>query len=135
MKGLLQKLDAFRFNYQHMDCLYRLFKYKFSGEIVVKSVQLFDIVQRSVHFNKQKRGGDRVPSIAKKKLLRKKYKNHLLSFFRSNLTQTSRSVFADRIENFGKTKLELELIKVADCFLDDHGKHTGRIVSFKIKFL
>ena len=29
---LLQKLDAFRFNYQHLDCLYAIFKYRFSGK-------------------------------------------------------------------------------------------------------
>ena len=41
-KELLQKLDAFCFNYQHVDCLYTLFKYGFSGKTVIKSGQLFD---------------------------------------------------------------------------------------------
>ena len=36
-KELLQKLDAFCFNYQHVDCLYTLFKYRFIGKIVAKS--------------------------------------------------------------------------------------------------
>ena len=35
IKELLQKLDEFCFNYQHVDCLYILFKYRFSGKIVV----------------------------------------------------------------------------------------------------
>ena len=35
IKELLQELDAFSFNYQHVDCLYTLFKYRFSGKIVV----------------------------------------------------------------------------------------------------
>ena len=39
---LLQKLDAFCFNYQHVDCLYTLFKNRFSGKSVVKSAQRFD---------------------------------------------------------------------------------------------
>ena len=30
-----KKLDAISFNYQHMDCLYTLFKYRFSGKKVV----------------------------------------------------------------------------------------------------
>ena len=72
---LLQKLDALCFNYQHVDCLYTLFKYRFSGKIVLKSGQIFDNLQRAVHFNQQNRGVVRMRSIAKKRLLRKKFKN------------------------------------------------------------
>ena len=138
IKELLQKLDAFCFNYQHqhVDCLYTLFKNRFNGKIVIKSGQLFDYLQRAVHFNQQNRGVERMPSIAKKRLLRKKYKKHLLSSFqKSKSTQTSGSVFADRIEQVKKTKFELELIKIVDCFLDGHGNYTSNLVSFKIKSL
>ena len=77
-----------------------------------------------------------MPSIAKKRLLRKKYKKHLLSSFqKAKSTQTSGSVFADRIEQVKKTKFELQLIKNADCFLDSHGNYTINLVSFKIKSL
>ena len=72
IKEVLQKLETFCFNYQHVDCLYKRFKYRFSGKIVVKSGQLFDNLQRAVQFNHQNRGVDRMPSIAKKRLLRKK---------------------------------------------------------------
>ena len=72
IKKLLQKLDAFCFNHQQVDCLYTLFKYRFSGKIVVKSGQVFDNLQRAVHFNQQNRGVERLLSIAKKRLLRKK---------------------------------------------------------------
>ena len=99
IKELLQKLDAFCFNYQHVDCLYTLFKYRFSDKNVIKSGQIFGNLQGAVHFNKENRGVDRKPSIAKKRLLRKKYKKHLLSSFqKTKSTQTSGSVFADRIE-------------------------------------
>ena len=119
---LLKKLGAFCFNYQHVDCLFTLFKYRFSGKIVVKRGQLFDNLQRAVHCNQQNRGVDRMPSIAEKRLLRKKYKKHSLSSFQNTKsTQTSGSVFADRIEQVKKTKFELELIKSVDCFLDGHG--------------
>ena len=77
IKDLLQKLDAFCFNYQHVDCLYTLFKYHFQCKIFIKGGQLFDNLQRAVHFNQQKRGVERMPSIAKKRLFRKKYKKHL----------------------------------------------------------
>ena len=136
IKELLQKLDGFCFNYQQVDCLYTLFKYRFSGKIVVKSGQLFDNLQRAVHFNQQNRGVDRMPSIAKKRLLRKKYKKHLLSSFqKTKSTQTSGSVLADRIEQLKKTIFELELIKIVDCFLDGHGNYSSNLVSFEIKTL
>ena len=65
IKELLQKLEAFCFNYQHVDCMYTLLKYRFSGKIVVKNGQLFDNVQRAVHFNHENREVDKMPSIAK----------------------------------------------------------------------
>ena len=134
IKDLLQKLDAFCFNYQHVDCLYTLFKYRFSGKIVVKSGQLFDKLQGAVHFNQQNRGVDRMPSIAKKRLLRKKYKKHLLrSFQKTKSRQTSGSVFADRIQQVEKTKFEIELIKIVDCFLDGYSNYSSSLVSFKLK--
>ena len=133
---MLQKLDAFCSNYQHVDCLYTLFKDRFSGKIVLKSGQLFDNLQRAVHVNLQNRAVDRMPRIAKKKLLRKKFKNNLFSSFeKTKSTQTSGPVFADRIEQVEKTKFELELIKILDCFLDGHCNCTSNLVSFKIKSL
>ena len=48
-----------------------------------------------------------MPSIAKKRLLRKKYKKHLLnSFQKTKSTQTSGSVFAEKIEQVKKTEFE-----------------------------
>ena len=128
---LLQKLDAFCFNDQHVDCLYTLFKYRFSGKTIINSGQFFEYLQRPVDFNQKYRGVD---SIAKKRLLRKNYKKHLLSSFqKTKSTQTSGSVFADRFEKVKKTKFELELIKNAYCFLDGHGNYTNNLVSSKVK--
>ena len=136
IKELLQKLDVFCFNYQHVDCLYTLFMYHFKDKIVIKSGQIFDNLQRAVHSNQQNIGVKRMPSIAKKRLLKKKYKKHLLrSFQKTKLTQTIGSVFADRIEQVKKNKIEIELIRIVDCFLDSHGTFTGDLASFKIKSL
>ena len=74
-KELLQKLDAFCFNYQHVDSLYTLFKYRSSVKIAPKSGQLFDNLQRAVHFNQQNRGVDRMLSIAKRSCWGKSTKN------------------------------------------------------------
>ena len=136
IEELLQKLDAFCFNYQQVNCLYTLFKNRFSGKIDIKSGQLFHNLQRAVDFNQQDRGVDRMPSIAKKSLLRKKYKRNLLSSFqKTKSTQTSGSLFADRIEQVKKTKSELGVIKIVNCFLDGHGNYTSNLVSFNMKSL
>ena len=77
-----------------------------------------------------------MPSIAKKRLLRKKFKRHFLSALQKNKsTQTSGSVFAEGIEKVKKTKFELELTKIVDCFLDGHGTYDTNLISFKIKSL
>ena len=49
--------------------------------------------------------------------------------------QISGSVFAERIEKVKKTKSELELIKIVDCFVDGHGNYDSNLVYFKIKSL
>ena len=80
---------------------------------IVKSAQRFDNLQKAVRFNQQNSGVHREPNIAKKRLLRKKYKKQLLSSFqKTKSTQTSGSVFADRNEQVKKTEFELELIKM-----------------------
>ena len=136
IKELLQKLDSFCFNYQHLDCLYKLFKYCFNGKSVIKCGQLFDTLQRAVHFSQQNRGLERMHSITKKRLFRIKYKKHLLRCFqKAKLTQMSGSVFADRIERVKKTKFELELMKIVDCFLNGHDKYAKNLVSSEIKSL
>ena len=105
-------------------------------EIIAKSGQVFDNVQRAVDCNNRRKEADRMPSIAKKRLLRKKYKKHLFSSFqRTKTTRTSGSVFAEMIEKVKKTKSEFELIKIVDCFLDGHGNFDSNLVSFKIKSL
>ena len=73
-----------------------------------------------------------MPSIAKKRLLSKKYKKHLFSSFqKTKIAQNSSSVFAERIEKVEKTNIELDLMKIVDCFLDGHGSYDSNLVSFK----
>ena len=136
VEELLRRLDTFCFTYQHVDCLYTLFKYRFSGKVVAKSGQVFDNVQGAVDFNQRNKGVDRVPSIAKKRLLRKNYTKHLFSSFqKTKSTQNGGSVFAERIEKVEKTKFELDFFKFVDCFLDGHGNYDSNLFSFKIKSL
>ena len=79
IQELLKKLDSFCFTYQHVDCLDTLFKYRFSGKVFAKSGQVFDNLQRAVDFNHRNKGVDRMPSIAKKRLLRKKKTKNICS--------------------------------------------------------
>ena len=75
-------------------------------------------------------------SIAKRRLLREKHKKQLFSSFqKTKTTQTSGSVFAERIEKVRKTEIEFELIKIVDYFLDGHCNFDSNLVSFKIKSL
>ena len=77
-----------------------------------------------------------MPNNAKKRLLRIKFKQYFMSALQKNKsTHTSGSVFAERIEKVKKTKFEMELIKIVDCFLDGHGNFDRNLVSFKIKSL
>ena len=136
VEELLKKLKTFCFTYQHVNFLYTLFKNRFSGKIIAKSGQVFDNVQRAVDFDQRKKRVHRKRSIAKKSLLRKKFKKHLFSSFqKTKTTQTSVSVSAERIEQVKKTKIELELIKNVDCFLDGHGIYDSNLVSFKLNNL
>ena len=85
----LQKFDAFWFNYQHVDCLYTLSKYRFRNKTVVKCRQFFDKLQREVLFNQQNREVDRMPSIAKKRLLRKRYKKTIVEILSKDQTNAN----------------------------------------------
>ena len=108
IKKLLEKLDTFCLDYQHMNCLYTLQKWPISGKCVVKSGYFFDNMQRVVIFNHQNRGMDRMASIAKKRLLSRKYRKHLLIFFqKTKSTQTSGSVFPDTIEQIIQSQKNL----------------------------
>ena len=117
VEELLKKLDTFCFTYQQVDCLYTLSKYRFIGKVIAKSGQMFENVQRAIDFNQRNKGVDRRPRIAKKRLLRKKYKKHLFSSFqKTKTTQKSGSVLAERIEKVKRTKFELDFIKIVECF-------------------
>ena len=79
---------------------------------------------------------DRMPSTAKKRLSRQKYKKQLLSSSqKTKSTQTGGSANADRIEQGRQTKFELDLIKILGCFLVGHGIYTNNLVFSNIKFL
>ena len=74
-------------------------------------------------------------ALQKKTLEEKVQKTFIQLLSKDKNTQTSGSVFAERIEKGKKTKFEFELIKIVDCFLDGYGNFDSKLVSFKIKSL
>ena len=72
IEELLQKLDRFCFTYQHVDCLYTLFKYHFKGKIIAKSGNVLDNVQRAISFNQKKQKSGQNAEYCKKEALEKK---------------------------------------------------------------
>ena len=135
VEELLQKLDPLCFTYQHVVCLYTLFKYRFKGILLSRVVKCLILCKEESILNK-KQGSRQNDQHLKKRLLRRKYRKHLLSSFqKTKSTQTSGSVIAERIKQVKKTKDELELIKSVDCLLDGYGSYCSKLVTFEIKSL
>ena len=73
---------------------------------------MFDNEQRP-----KKQGSEQNAQHCKKETVEKKYKKHLLTFLQeTKSTQTTGSVFAERIELVTKSKIELEALKFVQCF-------------------
>ena len=77
-----------------------------------------------------------MPSVAKKRLLRKKFKRHYLC---SNLKlasiQTIGSAFLERVRQVQNSKYENDLLKIIDCFSDGYGFVNSDHVNFSMKKL
>ena len=72
VEELLKTLDTFCFIYQHVACLYTLFKYRFSGKVIAKSGLVFDNMQRGVDFNHRKKGSGQKTEHCKKETIEEK---------------------------------------------------------------
>ena len=104
---LMQKLDTFSFTYQLVECLYSILKYRFDGKIVNKNGQVLDNIERAVRFNQRRKTVERMSSIAKKRLLRKKNKRHLLNSLQKTIsTQTSGSILQTGLKKLKRLNLK-----------------------------
>ena len=66
-------------------------------------------------------------------ILEEEAQKNFVEFLQKNkLTQTSGSVFADRMEQVKKSEFELEPRKFVGYFLDHHGNFIRNLVSFKV---
>ena len=102
---------------------------------VVKSLQLFEIVQRATYCNQRNRGLNRVPNFTDNIHSRKKSKKSLFSsVHEAKSTQTSGSVLADEKYQVKKTKFELQPIETVESFLDKYRYYTKNLVTFETAF-
>ena len=130
---VIGKQDRLCFTHENVDCFYTLFKFRFSGNLLVKFGELLDSLERVVSFNKVNKELDKIPSLAKKRFLRRKFNKHLLtSIQKSVAVQTSVSVFVEQDERAKRNKFEL--LKVTDCFLHGYRSYESNLVSFRINF-
>ena len=122
VKKILETIENLSYIYQTVDCLYTLYKHQFFGSILEESGVVFAQLTRAVEHNLENKCVEKVPSISKKRLSRKKFKRHLLRAEQRNAsTQTLGSSFLDRIHSLRNSNYESELIKIVDCLLDGHG--------------
>ena len=134
LSQIFQRLDKNIYIYQDIDCLYTLFKHRFYSSIVKSSGEMFNQLRRAVQHNLRWKDAKKMHSIAKKRLIRKKFKTHYLCSHQKLVsTQTLGSAFLDRIGKIQISKYESDLFKIIDCFNDCHGSVHSDYVSFEIK--
>ena len=95
---------------------------------------VFTQLKRAVQHNLENKFVEKLPSVSKKRLSRKKFQRHLLRSEQKNVsTQTLRLSFFDRIQSLKNSKYESELIKTVDCLLDGHGKIDNPMLYFEVR--
>ena len=107
LSQILQRLDKYQCIYQEIDCLYTLYKHRFFSSIVTSSGEVFNQLSCGVQHNLRSR---KTPSVSRKRLVRKKFKEHYLSSNQKLAsTQTLGSAFLDRIRKVQNSKYEHDL--------------------------
>ena len=111
-RELTQKLDAFCFIYQYVDCLFN-FSGTNSVAKLLSRVDDFLIMCRGQFISTAKREElTECPAWRKKNLEEKVQKNLLSPIQKNKSIQSDGSVFAGRLQQVRKTKFKLELLKI-----------------------
>ena len=130
---ILQRLDKHHFTYQIVDCIYTLYKHRFYFNIISSRGEVFNQLNRAVEHNLKCRIPEKLPSVAKKRLLRKKFKRQNISSAQMIAsTQTLGSAFLERIRKVQNSKYETDLLKFVDCFIDGFGIVNSERINFSI---
>ena len=111
-----------------------MFKHRFFSSNVTSSGEIFNQLSRAVQHNLQRKGAEKMPSIAKKPLSWKKIEKHYLySNQKLASTQTLGSAFLDRFRKAQNSKYEFDLFKIFDCIIICHDSVNSDYISFVIK--
>ena len=128
---ILQRLDKYHFTYQIVDCIYTLYKYRFYSNIISSRGEVFNQLNCAVEHNLKCRIPEKLLSVAKKRLLRKKFKRHYLSSAQKLApTQTLGSAFLERIRKVQNSKYDTDLLKFVDCCVDGYGTVNSERINF-----
>ena len=102
--------------------------------VISSTGEVFYELDHAVHHNLKWKGAEKRPSVAKKRLLRKKCKLHYLcSNQKLASTQTVGSAILERVRKVQNSKYEHELLKINDCFINGLGFVNSDHVNFSIK--
>ena len=130
-ESLLKKLNGSTFLYQHVDCVFTLYKFRFYGNIVRKNGEIIDELEKAVKYIESHKYLEKCPSITKKRLLRKKFCGRVPTVTTS--TQTCSYSFDKRIQMLRNSKYELDLLNIIDCMIDGQGSVYSKFVEFHCK--
>ena len=129
---ILQILDKYHFTVI-VDCIYTLYKYRFYLNFISSRGEVVNQLNRAVEHNLKCRIPEKLPSVAKKRQLRKKFKrDYLSSAQKLASTQTLGSAFLERNRKVQNSKYETDLLKIVDCFIDGYGTVNSERINFSI---
>ena len=102
---ILQRWVNFQFTFQIFDCLHTLYKYSFYSNVISSTGEVFNQRDCAVHHILKWKRSEKMPSVAKKKLLRTQFKrNDLCSNQKLASTQTIGSAFLKRVRKVQNPK-------------------------------
>ena len=113
--GLIQKVDAFCFTYQHVHFLHTLSNIGSLGKMM-KRMDICLMMCREQYVLNYEMGLNRRPSIAVKDYWRKGTKTLLSSFQKTKPTQIIGSVLVETSKQVSRTKFKLESKNFSDYF-------------------
>ena len=140
------KLLPISFQYQGVDCLFTIF-YNYFQSVIKLSGSIFLDLQAAVDFHRSfPKPIIRRPSIARKRLLRKRFKSYYAvnsytgsdtnSFSKTDnknkQTRVLSSTFASRISHILQTPLAVDLLNIVDMMCDGSGQYQSPSVDFKL---
>ena len=116
VEELLKNLHTFCFTYQHVDCLYTLFKYRFSGKVIAKSGLVLITWNEQLTLITETREWTECWALKKRDYWGKSSKSIYSAPFRRQKQRRPLAQSLQKIEEVKKTKFELDLIKIANFF-------------------